>query len=315
MAHDTLDGPLHKPLTMTHTDTASIEPLRDLAQWAWGNAPHRCQPEHGCVDYHRTWSLVRLLIGGGRLPAGEPFFQRELQQRFQRGQRRILISGGADSGLLTIVLNACKIHHIEPDLVFADRCATACELNAQMAHHAQVHIKIIQGDITALDIPPVDVVVAHSFLPFFDGVARQQVLDTWFRLCRNEGQLLMSNVLKSDEQEWQTNTSPDAIPQLKLDLIQRAQAAGHAHDLVMQMAESAQRFWSSSPAQPPGLTADNLTAGLHSAGFQHVAIQYTDAGLNDGPIALAKHTRKGKLRAEITAVKSAGQTHCEVTPD
>lgn len=122
-----------------------------------------------------------------------------------------------------LALNACRMHQIDPDLVFADRCATACELNTQMAHHA--------------------------------------------------------------------------------------------HDLALQMAESAQRFWASSPAQPPGLTANNLTAGLQSSGFQRIAIQYTETGLNDGPIALARRPRSGKLRAEITAVKSAGQPHIESAPE
>lgn len=49
----------------------------------------------------------------------------------------------------------------------------------------------------------------------------------------------------------------------------------------------------------PGLGNASLS------GFHRVSIQYTDSDLNDGPIALARHHRTGKLRAEITAVKAA----------
>ncbi len=164
-----------------------LEPIHELAQLAWDAAPNMCRPDHGCLDYHRSWGLVRLLVGQGRLPAGEAFFQKELGEIGRQGGRRILVSGGADSGLLTIVLKACRTAGFEPDIIFADRCATACALNARMALHAQATVQVVKGDICELEIAPVDAVVAHSFLHFFGGQKRQAVLDTWYRNCKLGG--------------------------------------------------------------------------------------------------------------------------------
>jgi hypothetical protein len=280
-----------------------VEPLNELAQLAWDAAPNMCRPDHGCLDYHRSWGLVRLLVGHGRLPAGQAFFQRELEKIGRQGGRRILVSGGADSGLLTIVLTACRTAGFEPDIIFADCCATTCELNARMAVHAQATVQVVRGDICELEIAPVDAVVAHSFLPFFRGEKRQAVLDAWYRNCNAGGKILMSNVLKTSESEWTNHKSTEALHERSIEFLQGAREAGHPLAVCQEMVQSAERFWGKSSSQPPGLTEGNLQAGLARAGFDEISIRYSDAGVNDGPLAMVRVQLEGKARAEVSAVK------------
>jgi ubiquinone/menaquinone biosynthesis C-methylase UbiE len=280
-----------------------IEPIHELAQLAWDAAPNMCRTDHGCLDYHRSWGLVRLLMGNGRLPAGEPFFQRELEKIFRRGGRRILVSGGADSGLLTIALKACRSAGFEPDIVFADRCASACELNARMAKHAQAKVHVVEGDICELEIAPVDAVLAHSFLHFFGGEKRQSVLDAWYRNCKVDGEILISNVLKATESDWVTHKSAEALRERSIKFFQGARDAGYPLEVCQEMVQSAERFWQKSPGQPPGLTEANLQAGLALAGFDEISFRYSDAGVNEGPMAMVRVQLEGKARAEVSAVK------------
>lgn len=280
-----------------------IEPIHELAQLAWEAAPSMCRTDHGCLDYHRSWGLVRLLVGNGRPPAGEPFFQKELATIFRRGGRRILVSGGADSGLLTIALKACRSAGFEPDIVFADRCATACELNARMAMHAQAKVQVVEGDICELEIAPVDAVLAHSFLPFFEGEKRQSVLDAWHRNCNVGGEILISNVLKASESDWMTRKSPEALHERSIKFFQGARDAGYPLEVCQEMLRSAERFWQISPGQPPGLTEANLQAGLERAGFDDISFRYSNAGVNDGPMAMVSVQLEGKARAEVSAVR------------
>jgi len=280
-----------------------IEPLHELSQLAWDCAPSMCRPDHGCRDYHRSWSLVRLLVGNGRPPAGQTFFERELAEIGRQGGRRILISGGADSGLLSIVLKACRTAGFEPDIVFADLCATACELNAHMARSAQAKIQVVEGDICDLDIAPCDAVVAHSFLHFFGGQKRQAVLDAWYKNCKLGGKILTSTALKASESDWMSHKSKEALEERSIKFLQGARDAGYPMAVCQEMVLSAESFWRQSPGQPPGLTKANLQAGLERAGFDEIFIRYSDSGANDGPMAMVNVQFDGKARAEVSAVK------------
>lgn len=280
-----------------------IEPLAELVGVAWDLAPQYCMPEHGCMDYHRSWGLVRLLLGEGRLPAGESFFQRELARIVGPRRLRVLISGGADSGLSALVLRASRAMGVEPELVFADRCLTACEINARFAQSVGARMQIVEGDVCDLNIEPVDVVIAHSFLPFFEGLKRQQVIDAWYRSLCAGGRVLASNVLRASEADWITKKSPEALQEQAQKLFERAVDSGYGMALAQEMVKVAEQFWRLSPSRPPGLTEKNLRHGLETAGFISVEINYSDAGVNEGPMAMVRTKLDGKARAEIMALK------------
>lgn len=294
---------------ISNHDAQEVEPLEALARLAWEAAPRLCHPDHHCQDYHRSWSLVRLLVGQGQLPAGEEFFQREFARLAQRGNLRVLVSGGADSGVSALVLKVSRAAGVEPDLVFVDRCATACELNARLAQAVNARMEVIQSDICDLDIEPVDVVIAHTFLPFFEGDQRQRVLESWHRNTRVGGEVLMSNVLKASEADWATRKSTDALQQKSMELLHAAQQVGYALADAEQMAQTAERFWLRQVARPPGLTESNLRAGLERAGFGDISMQYKEAGVNGGPLSVTRHRQQSQARAEIRAVRGTAPSH------
>lgn len=47
--------------TYSGADDTLLEPLEELAWFAFENADALCDPSIGCRDYHRFWSMVRLL--------------------------------------------------------------------------------------------------------------------------------------------------------------------------------------------------------------------------------------------------------------
>ncbi|MBC7604047.1 MAG: hypothetical protein H7255_15480, partial [Ramlibacter sp.] len=142
----------------------AFEPLDRLARFSWDWAPSLCNPAHGCLDYHRSWSLVRLLELGGALPAGLEFFTRELAEIARGPSRRVLVSGGADTGLAAMTIAAFRAEGCDPDLVFVDRCATTARQNALLAAHLGLAMEVQVRDAAEVCCDPVDAVVAHSFL-------------------------------------------------------------------------------------------------------------------------------------------------------
>jgi len=285
------------------TYPAATEPLKDLALLAWERAPTLCQPGHGCEDYHRAWGLVRLLLSEGRLPSGEAFFQRQIARLAQQGARRVLVSGGADSGVCALVVQAFRAVDTEPEVVFADRCATSLAVNVRYAQAAGVNMQTVLGDVCDLNVSPVDVVVAHTFLPFFEGSQRQAVLQTWYRNLKPGGEVLFSNVLRASEAEWSTQKSPQALISQAEALLKRTLGLGFSEAQAHEVVAVAQRFWAVSPGRPPGMTEANVRQGLLQAGFADIQIQYNEEAVYSGPISLVRQRTARLARAEVMAVK------------
>lgn len=279
------------------------EPLPELARLAWDQAPALCHPAHGCEDYHRAWGMVRWLLSDGRSPSGEAFFHREMARLVKQGARRVLVSGGADSGVSAMVVKGFRAVGIEPELVFADRCATALAVNVRYAEVAGVKLQAVLGDLCDLNVPPVDVVVAHTFLPFFEGPKRQAVLDTWHRLLKPGGEVLFSNVLRASEADWSTQKNPEALLSKAQELLERTLAMGFSEHHAQAVVAVATRFWSVSPGCPPGMTEANVRQGLLQAGFEDIQIQYNPDEVYSGPISLVRQRTQRLARAEVIAVR------------
>lgn len=284
---------------------SSFEPLDRLARFSWDWAPALCQPGHGCQDYHRSWSLVRLLELGGAMPAGVAFFQRELGALANAGRRRVLVSGGADTGLMAVVVSAYREVGVDPEIVFADRCETTCTQNHLFARELGLEVEIRRCDITAIDCAPVDAIVAHSFLPFFEGPLRQQVVQAWARVMRPGGALLISNAIAEDEAQWAQVRDPEKIEARRRTLEQAAIRAGYDAPTAALMAATAARFWHSSRVRPPALTEANLRAGLGLAGFDVRAFDARVRMPAEGPSAMVFSGADKRPRAEIVAIRRA----------
>jgi SAM-dependent methyltransferase len=285
------------------TDSCDFEPLDRLARLAWDWAPALCRPEHGCVDYHRSWSLVRLIELGGALPAGRDFFQRELGALVRAGARRVLVSGGADTGVTSLVVAAFRAMGGQPELVFVDRCETPCVQNLLLARELGLSAEVRPMDAAAIDCAPVDAVVAHSFLHLVPGPDRPGVLQAWARALKEGGRLLMSCRLSDDEADWVRAKDGASIEVRRRSLEQGARRLGYG-DACAEVAATAARFWATSPGQAPALTPANLPRLLEAAGIEMVALSLEgDTGVAPGPLALTTRDGARRRRAEVVAIR------------
>ncbi|MBI5277261.1 MAG: class I SAM-dependent methyltransferase [Burkholderiales bacterium] len=284
--------------------TASAEPLDRLARFAWDWAPALCQAGHGCMDYHRSWSLVRLLELGGALPRGLDFFRREFEPLARAGRRRVLVCGAADTGFPALVVTAFRAHGCDPELVFVDRCETPCQQNRLYAAHAGIRAEIRAQDAGEIDCAPVDAVVAHSFLHLLDQALRQRVVDAWSRVLAPGGVVLVSTNLSPDESDWVRHKDADAIAKRRASLALTARQAGFDAAAAEEVAEVASRFWSTSPGRPPALTADNLAGLFRTAGLRIARMDTTPLGDQAGPLGLSNRETSARVRACMAAVRS-----------
>lgn len=276
-----------------------LEPVERLARFSWDWAPTLCQPEHGCANYHRTWSMVRLLELGGALPAGLDFFRRELGLLADAGKRRVLVSGGADTGVMALVVEAFRAAGVRPRITFVDRCETSCWQNRLFARELGLDADVRCMDAAQVDGEPVDAVVSHSFLHFFEGAKRQEVLRAWAGVLAPGGVILMSTPLAPNDAEWKRIPDPVAIEERRQALEASALRAGWPATRAGQLGSVAVAAWSVSPRRWPALTRESLLLGLAQAGFDLRSIDV--AAPVGSPSNLGTPPDKRRERAEVVA--------------
>lgn len=286
------------------TWTCDFEPLADGARLAWAEAPRLCRPEHGCADYHRSWSVVRLLELGGELPAGYPFFARELRGLARLRGARVLVSGGADTGVTAIVARALREAGAQARIVFVDRCRTPCRQNEHFARFAGLDLEAYAVDARDIACEPVDAVVAHSFLHLLPAGVRPAVVQAWARVTRPGARVLVSTAISADEGDWVRTRDPQRIGERRGRLAEAATAAGFGADEAREIAGTAARFWATSPGQPPALTRANLRALFEAAGFVLERLDTEPLGGDRGPLSLATRETSRRERAELVAVRA-----------
>jgi len=282
---------------------SEIEPLDRLARFSWDWAPLLCDPEHGCCDYHRSWSSVRLLQQGGSLPAGMEFFQRELSSLIELNRKRVLISGAADTGLMTLVCRIFKEFDAVPEVVLIDRCLTTVTQNRLMASYLGLEADIRQGDIRTINCDPVDAVIAHSFLGFFPEPARQQVINAWGRVLSPGGKVLMSTMLAQNKNVPYPPRDEPRIRASKIQLIESAMKTGMARGKAERLGEVAAEMLKRRVSHDPQLTTEFLTQAFSQAG-----INSTDVTLKNkkflGPLAAFRLPSDLIQRGEVVGVRT-----------
>lgn len=297
-------GPADLPSSQVLLHGGTTEPLQRLARLAWDHAPSLCDPHHGCMNYHRTWGLVRLISLEGALPGASAFFIQEIAKRIAGGARRILISGCADTGLLAVVAQAMWRAGEMAQLVIVDRCKTPLQQCRDYADVLELPVAFHEGDVRELEIEPVDVVIAHSFLLFFPEPDRQQVIDSWARNTRLGGTVLLFGPISPDEQTHPMRLDRSSIPGRAASLANAALASGWPEVERAELEASVALFWNESTnlAKTPHITSDNLQHGFERAGFRvlQVTPPVPETSTN-GPLGVnATHTDN---RAELMAVR------------
>jgi SAM-dependent methyltransferase len=279
--------------------TASAEPLSQLARFAFDWAPVLCCPEHGCTTYHRAWSPLRLVESGGALPAGKAFFHSHLQALGP--DARILISGGADTGLLALAATAFDGRRDLPSFVFADRCETTVMQNRLLARSLGLRLEAGAADIREFECAPVDAVLAHSFLIYFDAEGQDAVIRNWSRLLKPGGRVLMSNRLADPSVERTTERDPVDIGH-KLRALERnlSKLDWPAADRETLKSLAAQ-LWS-TPKRGP-LSKPRLLECLERAGLELESLETTEAD-GQGPVG---YFSRSTGRSQIVARKPASR--------
>ena len=281
------------------------EPLQSLARLAWDHAATLCKPQHGCTNYHRTWSLIRLISLDAALPGASAFLIEEIATRIAGGARRILVSGCADTGLLAVVVQAMRRAGQLAQVVIVDRCKTPLEQCRVYAESLGLPVEFHECDVRDLEIEPVDVVIAHSFLLFFPEPDRQHVIDSWARMTRPGATVLMFTAISPDDKTHPVRLDRASIPGRAASLATAALERGWHQEERADLESDVARFWHESAgiAKTPHTTADSLLRGLERAGFSVLqVIPRVQESSTNGPLGVnASHTDN---RAELIAVRN-----------
>lgn len=273
------------------------EPLAELAGFAFDWAHCLCDPQAGCLAYHRAWSMVRHVDTGGALPAGEAFFGRALRGLARDGHIRVLLSGAADTGLAAMVLKTLRPHDIEPEIVLVDRCLTTLEQNRLFARHAGFRLQTVQMDAAALDVPPVDAILVHSFLGFFAREERQAVVDMWARNLAPHGQVLISSRLSEGEGTLRPAWDPDALARRKTVISAKALELGYSPAYSAAIADAGEALWKLNKSSPQ-LGEGELLILIEKAGLAVVEMEKDTSGKTVSPVILDAGAKR-RHRAEL----------------
>ena len=276
---------------------STLEPLPELAHFAFTQARRLCRAEDGCELYHQAWSAMRLFDQGGACPPGADFLAREFQ-RLRRGAR-VLISGSADTGLMAMVAAALP-DDARARILLAERCETPLEQNRRFARQLNREVEFHLGDIRDLQCAPVDAIFAHSFLVYFDAEAQRAVVAKWAELLLPGGVLLLSNRLAPEHlpprERVPVETNAARLP----GILDGARASGWNAAECEALSDVARRFWS-LPASH-AITEQQMRAHIAQAGLELTALNYDATDLPTGP-ASRRNVSSGYRRAEIVARK------------
>jgi SAM-dependent methyltransferase len=285
------------------TDTCDFEPLEALARFSWQHAPSLCDPAHGCLDYHRPWSLVRLLELDGALPSGYPFFAESLAPLAVLGTPRVGISGGADTGVTAMAVMALRHAGCDPRIVFVDRCATPCRQNERFARSAGFEVETLCTDVTQIACEPADAVVVHTFLHFLSAEGRRGALQAWLHALRPGGKVIMQTPAVLDESDWIRTKDMSNIAARCDKLAAKASALGLSPTEAEEFASVAGRFLARIPGQPPAVTPDNVRDLFEQGGFVLQSFEVLPMAGRRGPSALATQETSPRFHVRVVAIR------------
>lgn len=287
--------------------SAEIEPLDRLARFSWDWAPLLCDSEHGCCNYHRCWSSIRLFQKAGALPAGADFFYQHLSGLVKLGKKRVLISGAADTGLMALVYKVFMTLDAVPEIVLVDRCLTTVMQNRLLAGSLGLEADIWQTDVRALECDPVDAVIVHSFLGFFPEAARQQVIDAWGRVLNPGGKVLMSTMLAENDNVPYPPKDEASIVASKTQLLENAMRAGMTRKEAGQLGDIAVEMLTKRLSHDPLITRDFLFQAFSGAGIELAEVTLRNKE-HLGPLAAFRLQSERIQRAEVVGIRKQPST-------
>lgn len=277
------------------------EPLEELARFAFEMAPTLCSDAKGCVDYHRMWSLVRLIESDGALPAGSAFFDHELPTTARDGRAKVVLSGAADTGLMALACNALMAAGMTPQVVVVDRCATPLRQAEAFGQANGVQTTTIKGTLDQLDVVGADAIMAHSFLAFIPQSDREALFQSWARALRVGGKVLLSQRLVPEGDEYERKRPAQKIKDRRVSLEQKLRKYCPVDAEISDLLDMAERLWL-NPMGGNGVYASQLRDLCDKTGFALESITYDGSDASVSPFAIGSEATK-RARANVAMVR------------
>jgi len=217
------------------------EPLEDLARLAFDHAEALCAPEDRCVNYHRFWSLLRVLDMDGRLPRGGPFLSQNFRDIApQTGRLRVLLAGAADTGVPALILNTVLDAGLAPELTVIDRCRTPLSQIGRFSEMCGLQITTEHGPLWDCTETGFDAVVTHNVMLFNTDGDRKRIYAMAARVLRPGGRLLSIETLCDSF----TPRPPEKTEEMTASFVARMRGKGLPENELARLGEAAKAFWS-----------------------------------------------------------------------
>lgn len=283
------------------TPTHAHEDLLALSKLAYAQAPTLCAAEHGCGDYHKMWSVVRLLESQGALPSGLPFFCREIPKAAREGRVNIVLSGAADTGLLAIAHEAAARAQLQAHITMVERCATPLAQGAQYAAQNDIGFTPVHGVFGEIAVENADAILAHSFLVFIPDDQKLDLLTHWAQALRPGGKVIMSQRLVPQGQSYKRIRPPEQLAERE-DALRAQLEADNPFDIdIPTLLDAAHALWMTQMGGF-GLSESQLREISAQAGLDVERIDYDEGLSSVSPFAIGKQARK-RPRGEIVLRK------------
>jgi SAM-dependent methyltransferase len=206
-----------------------VEPLEVSASLARSLALRHCAPR--CRSYHGLWQFLRLLDLGKTMSGLSDVFMSEIAAEARRWTTtrspeqppRVLVSGCADYSAYAHLHAACAGTGADPSFTAVDLCETPLRLSEWFAERLGSRITTIRTDILdhATD-EPYDLIVSSGFLGYFRGSVRLRLFETYARLLRPGGLLLVSNRLRDGDEDQPVGFARSAADEFALLVRERS---------------------------------------------------------------------------------------------
>jgi SAM-dependent methyltransferase len=222
------------------------EPLSNIARFAFDWAGTLCDPDHGCAPYHRMWPSVRLLESDGALPDGQEFFSSAISDYAQDGGIDVIVSGGADTGVMAMAVTAAEALGLKLRVTAVDRCVTPLEEMRLYGAHSNVSVQTIQTSIEKLPSNlKADLILAHSFIIFISPDLRPEVFKAWATALRPGGAVILSQRLGRRQDEHKTRWTTEAFENRMSKLMEKLDHASFflRTEEKTKFLKAAEAFW------------------------------------------------------------------------
>jgi SAM-dependent methyltransferase len=163
------------------------EDIRSLAAEAFRLAERHCG---ACRPMHSLWPYLRLARASTGAEGARSHLEPVLRHAFASGQRKVLIAGSCDTGVLALTARAGVGHDLAVTVL--DACATPLELCSRFAAAWSLRLATMQVDLQGLDVADAfDLVLVHGTLHFVPRERQQDVVARLARALRPGGRLVL----------------------------------------------------------------------------------------------------------------------------